>query len=269
MYPSYIAKNIDDLLDEAPPYIQELLEGDEIGKTVVILGKIYKIPVDAYVNLSNIISFILIGALKPEDVTQALVELVKVTPDDAVKLAQDLDKSILEKARIKILGKPATDMVELTFQEGRSEEDLRKEIMDTTKRESALTKEQVTVPNASDNVAVAGPEAMPANASTSINTIEGKTSTAPGSRMRLMEQLQVLDAIPDDEEIADRLAKIQEHLSSMDGEKEVQDTSSTIPLQNYMLGEKSDKMIEAEVKEATYSKAPTKYNVDPYRETAE
>lgn len=271
MYPSYIAKNIDDLLDEAPPYIQELLESDEIGKTVVVLGKIYKIPVDAYVNLSNIISFILIGALKPEDVTRALTELVKVTPEDAVKLAQDLDKSILEKARIKILGKAPTEMVELTFKEGRSAEDLRKEILDTTKRESALVKEQSSSPLPKDTAAPAPAETPvpPAVAEVPPSATETaeKTNLA-GSRSQLLEQLRVLDDIPDDEEITARLAKIQEQIASID-KKDSSLLEPKIPLQNFMFGEKAADLVEPDTRPATYSKAPTKYNVDPYREQVE
>lgn len=262
MYPSYIATNIDDLLDAAPPPIQELLESDEIGKTVVILGKIYKIPVDAYVSLSNIISFILIGALKPEDVTRALVELVKVTPEGAARLAKDLDSSILEKARVQVLGKTPTDIVELTFPEGRSPDELRKEILDTTKRESALVKEQGSITDQqSTGVRETSPQAAGSNQKAS-------SLVAPGSRSQLLEQLQVLDAIPDDEEIAARLAKIKEQIASIDKDK-VGALDPQVPLQHFMFGEKGKEEVVPELKSATYSKAPTKYNVDPYREVAD
>ncbi len=273
MNPSYIATNTEELFEQASPQVQDMIQGDDVNNSTAVLGKIYKLPVNSYVALSNLISFILIGALKPEDVPRAFVDILHLSEEDAIKMAQDLDTSILEKARIKILGKSSTDMVELTFQEGRSEEDLRKEIMDTTKRESALIKEQVSVPSTTPTlpkkVTAADSEVPQATVLAPQGAIEKKVSTAPGSRSQLLEQLQVLDTIPNDEEIAARLTKIQEQISSMDDGKGTEGTPSVVPLQNYMLGEKADKMIEAEAREATYSKAPTKYNVDPYRETAE
>ncbi len=244
MYPSYISKNIAELLRNAPPDIAQILKGDEVGKTTAILGKIYKIPVSSYVALSNIISFILIGALKPEDVLHALEDIVKVTPEDAYKLAQDLEKSILEKARIKILGKDDGDMVTLSFDDTRTPDELRKEILDTTKRESALTKEQ----SSSDRAPV-----------------KKQVVLTPGSRSQLLEQLQVLGSIPNDEEVETRLSHIQEQISSIDkGENRNLDTN--VALQEFMFGDKGDTVASAEARAASYSKAPTRYNVDPYRE---
>lgn len=261
--PSYIASNIEDLFDQAPKDIQELIYGDAVNNATAMLGKIYKVPISSYVTLSNLVSFILIGALEPKDVTRAFVDVLKLSPEDATKLAEDLDKSILEKARIKIMGKAPTDMVELTFPEGRTPDELRKEILDTTKRESALVKEQSSPEKQAETVP-AEPMTPPATSSDNGKRV----NFAPGSRSQLMEQLQVLDSIPDDEEIAARLSKIQEQLASI--EKKDENTLETkVPLQNFMFGEKGDDEVKAELKLATYSKAPTKYNVDPYREVAE
>lgn len=277
--PSYIATNIDELFDEAPVHIQALISGTEVNNATAVLGKIYKLPVSSYLALSNLISFILIGALKPEDVPRAFVDVLKLSEDDAMKLASDLDKSILEKARIQVMGKAPTDMVELTFPGGRSPDELRKEILDTTKRESALAKEQSSVEKTDTSAPVSpsmgqepAPETAPAVPGLEVDAEttgkEKKMMVAPGSRSQLLEQLQILDSIPDDEEIADRLSKIQEQIASIE-KKDDSELDTNVPLHNFMFGEKGDDEVRPELKAATYSKAPTKYNVDPYREQVE
>ena len=251
--PSYIATNLEELFDKAPKDIQDLIYGDTVNNATATLGKIYRIPVSSYVALSNIISFIMIGALKPEDAVRAIVDILGLSQEDAQKLAEDMEKSILEKARISLLGKSPKDMVTLTFQEGRSEDDLRKEIMDTTKKESVFAQRD---------------EAKEAVMVTPSATSPKKNVFAPaGSRTQLLEQLQVLDTIPNDEEIAERLKKIQEQISGISAQED-RSLESSVALQEFMpKGESS--VAQPETQAATYSKAPTKYNVDPYREVAE
>jgi hypothetical protein len=65
-----------------------------------------------------------------------------------------------------------------------------------------------------------------------------------------------------------RLSKIKEQITSMEGKME-EGPSPAIPLRHFMPGERDDSAIEPESKSASYSKAPTKYNVDPYREPTE
>ncbi len=254
---SYIATNQDELFDQSPEDIQELIHGDEVNNVTAILGKLYKIPVSSYIALENIISFILIGALQPKDVVRAIVDILALSEEEAYKLAADLDKTILEKARISILGKSPKDMVTLTFQEGRSPDELRKEILDTTKREPvpASTQNQQAQPTAPAPVT---PAPAPAK----------KTTAVVGSRSQLLEQLQILDTIPDDEEVSERLKKIQEQISGIET-KDDRALDSNIALQEFMPHAGDDKAVEAEAQTASYSKAPTKYNIDPYRETSE
>lgn len=269
MNPSYISTNLDDLYNDAPEEVKALVRDGEVDNTTATLGKIYKLPIGSYVTLSNIISFILIGALKPEDVVHALVDMLEITEDTAHSLAEDLDKSILEKARIKILGKPPKDMVELTFQEGRSPDELRKEILDTTKRESGFVKEQTPTPSSSlpketEVSAVLGTPTQPVATSDQSKKIIEPVS---GSHSKLMEQLQVLGSIPNDEEVMARLSKIQEQIASME-KKDTSVLETKVPLQQFMFGEKGEEAVEPTLGPATYSRAPTKYNVDPYREVA-
>lgn len=248
--PSYIVSNpdeLDRLYDKAPAYIQELISGAEVNNATTILGKLYKLPVSLFVPLENIISFILIGALKPEDTVRAIIDLLKLPEEEALRLAQDMEKTILEKARITILGKSPKDMVTLTFKEGRSPQELREEILDTTNR--------IQVPPPSAEVKAIQSVAKPATA-------------IPGTRSQLLEQLKVLDDIPNDEEINERLQKIQEQIKGFQTE-DTRSLESPIALQEFMPKNGEDVVITPEERAASYSKAPTKYNVDPYREVPE
>lgn len=241
---SYIATNLDELMEQARPEVKELIEGKDIDEAVAVLGKIHKLPISSYMALDNLILFILLGALKPEDVVHGIMDILKLSEEDAYKLAADMDKSILEKARIRILDKAPTDMVTLTFKEGRSADELRKEILDTTKREPAQASATSQQPAEKQLV---------------------KQTAVPGSRSQLMEQLQVLGEIPDDEEVAERLKKIQEQVSQIQSKEEAVAAEPAIDIPP----PEAVKIAVPETKAATYSKAPTKYNVDPYREVAE
>jgi hypothetical protein len=258
MNPSYITTNQEELFDAAPPEIQELIVGGEVEKTTAILGKSYKLPISSYIAFSNIISFILIGALKTEDVLIALEDILKLSPEDSYKLAQDLDKTILEKARIKILGKSTDEIVTLTFNKDHSAEELRKEILDTTKRESGFIKKQSKTEEKTTN-----------ENPTNKTSFQKKSSIIiPGSHSQLIEQLQVLESIPNDEEIATRLNHIKEQLASLD-KKDPRELDSNIALKEFMSEERENGTVEAKQKTAPYSKAPTSYNIDPYKEILE
>src|SRR3989338_1128110 len=115
MNPSYIATNLGELLDNSPPEVHAIIQSDEINSTTAILGKIYKLPVGSYIALSNIISLILIGALKPEDTVRAIVDILKLSQEDAYRLAEDLEKSILQKVRISVLGNTDGEIKTLIF----------------------------------------------------------------------------------------------------------------------------------------------------------
>lgn len=241
---SYISTNIEELMGTSSPEIKGLITSGDVDQAAAILGKSYKIQISSYVALSNIIVFILLGALKPEDVVRAIKDLLEIGDEDAYKLAQDLDKTILEKARIKIFNRSPTDMVTLTFQEGKSPDELRKEILDTTNQGQPAVIEKAPV------------EKVP------LSTLIPKSQAQAGTRSQLMEQLQILGSIPNDEEIAERLRKIQEQVAQIQAKEAIQKETGAEPPSEIHIA-------TAEAKAATYSKAPTKYNVDPYREVEE
>lgn len=245
MNPSYLAENKKELFDKAPDAIKTLIKGGEVNAAATTLGQIYKLPIGLYSRLANVISFILIGAIQPKDVVLALVDGFKMENTEAVKLAHDLEKGILEKARQINLGTSGEAIVNLEFRGERTKEDLRKEIIDTTKRDSGLVK----------------PQSTPTPKKASVIT--------PGSRSQLLEQLQILGSIPKDDEIEERLKHIQEQIASIKKVEEDTSLKSNIALKSFMFGEKGKATADATQKMATYSVAPTHYNIDPYREVAE
>jgi hypothetical protein len=219
-----------------------------VSTSTVALSSTYKIPQSAQTALSNVILFILVGALEPENVLQALEDIVGASNDDALSIATDLEKGILKKAGIVLFKKSGENVVSdvkiLEFQGEKTKEELRNLIMNTTKRESGLAKNQ------------GKPDKLNLK----------KIVLAPGSRNQLLEQLQVLGTIPDDEEITERLKHIQEQIAALKKQEEDNNLTSNIALKSFMFGEKGKEPVAAVLGPATYSIAPQEYNIDPYRE---
>ncbi len=243
--PSYISNNLEELVSNAPDVVLDILEGEDISVATMTLASNYNIPVGNQMALSNVITYLLLGALAPENIIKALTELVEVSEDVAYKIATDLEHSVLEKVRVSLLHKEGAEIKNLEYAGEKTKEELRKEIMDTTKRESGLSK----------------PQSSPQNKRTTVLT--------PGSRSQLLEQLQVIGSIPDDEEISERLKHIQEQISSIKKQEDDNTLKSNIALKSFMFGEKGKEAVTPTLRPATYSVAPKEYNVDPYREMPE
>ena len=241
--PTYIANNVDELFEQASIEIQDLIGSGEVEAAVATLSTKYTVPKEYQTALSNIISFILIKAIASDDVVQALQDLVNVTPDVAIAIATDLEHGILEKAHISLLKKETGAITTLEFQGERSKEDLRTSLLDTTKRESALTKSPL-------------PDA----------TKKAPIVLTSGSRSQLLEQLSVLGTIPNDEEITTRLSHIQAQISALKKQEEDNSLDSKIALKSFMFGEKGKATADSTVNKTTYSVPPTRYTLDPYRE---
>lgn len=246
---THVTKNLEEiksLLSAAPQGIKDLIKGGEVKSVTISLAQKYNVHIDKYIHLSNIITCILIGALSPESVVDSIEKDLELTTKEAVELAEDLEKGLLEKARALTIGKPEQpEVAVLEFKGEKTADALRKEIMDTTKRESGLTKPQ----NKED--------------------LKKASVITPGSRSQLLEQLQILSAIPNDEEVATRLAAIQEQINSIKKEESSDTLHSNIALKSFMFGEQGIETVPAVLKTATYSVAPTRYNLDPYREVSE
>ncbi len=243
--PSYISNNLEELVSNAPDVVLDILEGEDISVATMTLASNYNIPVGNQMALSNVITYLLLGALAPENIIKALTELVEVSEDVAYKIATDLEHSVLEKVRVSLLHKEGAEIKNLEYAGEKTKEELRKEIMDTTKRESGINKTQTS-----------GPQ-------------KKTTVLAPGSRSQLLEQLQVIGSIPDDEEINERLKHIQEQISSIKKQEDDNTLHSNIALKSFMFGDKGKETVAPTLRPATYSVAPKEYNVDPYREMPE
>lgn len=242
---NYLAENSKELFEKSPQAIKDLIKGGEVNAIATTLGQKYKIAIGLYQRLANLISFVLIGAIQPQDVTTAIIDGIQLSEEDATTLAQELETSIFEKARTITLGEDTEKVKKLEYKGERTPDELRKELLDTTKQASALK-----IPQTS------GVPKKPA-------------SQVAGSRSQLLEQLQILGKIPNDEEIENRLAKIQEQLKSIKKEEDSNALDSNVALKSFMFGEDGKKAVEAVQKTATYSVAPTHYNLDPYREVPE
>lgn len=263
MNPPYLAKDPQALIDAAPVFVQDLIDSGEIETLATSLGEKYKVAIDHYTALANVISFIIIGAIPPEHAIDAFQDIVGLNEADAKALVAELESGIFKKVRDTTLGKTSKDdaVVTLAFEKGnkgdKKTEELRKEILDTTKRESGITKNQAKP----DQTKPKGPP-----------------QAASGSRNQLLEQLQILGTIPNDEEVESRLKHIQEQIAELqtkESEKQTITTTSgevvvtTKLVKAYDFGEDADKAVKARTKTASYSTAPTHYNVDPYREVSE
>lgn len=265
MNPSYLAQDPQALIDAAPEFIQDIIDSGEIETLATSLGEKYNITVGHYTALSNVIAFVIIGAVPTEHTIDALRDIVEMKEEDAKKLASELESGIFKKIRDTSTGKSketgAGPVVKLAFdKEGKGDkktEELRKEILDTTKRESGITKNQ------------AKPDAAKP---------KGPPQAANGSRNQLLEQLQILGTIPNDEEVESRLKHIQDQIVELqhkEAEKQTIVTKAgevvvtTKLVKAYDFGENADKAVTARTKTASYSAVPTHYNVDPYREVAE
>lgn len=242
---AYISENRKELFEASPVEIKNLIQGGQVKKATMSLGEKYGLTVNEFAGLSNIISYVLIGALEPKNVVQAIKDILMLEEKQAILLATDLEKSIFEEGRSITLGKTGDEIAKLEFKGEKTPDELRKEIMDTTKRESALMKPQTS--------------GIPKKV----------TAAAPGSRSQLIEQLQILSSIPNDEEVEERLHKIQEQINSIKKKEDTNTLESNIALKSFMFGEKGKETAPAILKTATYSVAPTRYNLDPYREVAE
>lgn len=245
MNTNYLASNSKELFEAASADIKNLIKGGEVNDAAKLLGEKYNLQIGLYQRLANIISYTLIGAIQPINVVVAITDGLALPEDEATNLAQDLEVGIFTRARNITLGKEEPVAV-LKFDGPRSPDELRKEILDTTKRESALV-----IPQTSG--------------------IPKKTTSAaaPGSRSQLLEQLQILSAIPNDEEVEERLSKIQAQISTIKKKEDDNLLDSKIALKSFMFGTQGKETVEATLKTATYSVAPTHYNLDPYREVAE
>jgi hypothetical protein len=260
------AIDLKQLFSQAPKEVQDYFLAGEIDSAVAILGKIHKLPIGSYLGLKNVITLVLLGVVEPEKTSETIETHCGITRDVADALTQDIDRAIFEKVRISVLGKktPGVKQLLVTNSEEPHKIDLRKELLDTTHLGSnntdAATKGSGVPDTATDKVAqgVFGSSRI---GSTRTITLQ------PGSRSQLLEQLHMLETIPNDEEVEARLTTIKEQIASIESKKAATQEQVSISAEKDQSVEDSKAyIVSAKEHPATYSKAPTSYNVDPYRE---
>ena len=239
-------------MEKAPSAILEIIQGQDIPITTTLLVEKYRLPENFEIALSNIIMFILVGALEADNVVQALQDLVQVESSTAVSLATDLEEGILRKANITLFKKVEGVEIEkeiatLQFEGKGTTAQLRQQILEKTRQDSGIAKDQ----------------SRPIPASTKEKKL---VILKPGSRTQLLEQLQVLGTIPNDDEISVRLNHIQEQIGLLKKQEEDNSLQSKIALKSFMFGEKGKTIADASINKTTYSVPPSHYGVDPYRE---
>ena len=236
---------IKDAFAQAPQAIQKMILGKEVDDATMSIGFVYKIPINLHTHLKDIIILILLGIILPGEVVDTLKKELHVDETTAYKMAVDLDKSILQSTRIKLMGDDyiKDGVKKIKVGDTTSKEELRSQIMDQTKKESAINK-------------------SPTEGQTPL-----KKKPVSGSRNQLIEQLQILQSITNSEEVEARLNHIKEQVASIDKKEEIKRTLTKKAEES--INQLGDNLVIPHGKVATYSRAPTHYNVDPYREMAE
>lgn len=238
-----IGEQLHEYLLQSPPEVQEILLSDDLDTTATVLGKLYKLPIDKFVVLKNVITFILLGIIKPEEVMEEIQKNFSFERETARSLAKDLDASILQKTRIKLSEVEENEVKTLQVKNSNptTTDVLREEIMSRTRMESAINKtpnEVLTMPTQERPI----------------------ITPMAGSHDQLLEQLEILGNVPKDEEVEARLSKIR---------LQVEDIQKSTTVAE----KKEDEIQEADAIAFASSPHPPifpkEYGVDPYREMAD
>ena len=235
--------------DNAPQVIKDLILNKEEEASAVWLGEKYKLHIDSLVHLKDLIVLILLGQISTEEVFTVMTKELKIDDITAYSIAEDLDKTIFQKARIAVLGKelakPKDEVKTIKLGENgdSNKENLREQITNINKRDPT------------------------ANRATFGKFDDGKKLIVNGSRDQLMEQLEILGTIPTDDFVEGRLKDIKEKIGSIN--KKIEEQSEITDTAKEFFDEVGNMVVEPTPRVAPYSKAPIHYNVDPYRELSE
>lgn len=231
---------------DVPQEIIDYTKSQEFDATIRDLSTPHNLTVSQLLDIKTMVTEVLCGLQEPQGFITLLPKKLNLSTEASTALVHSIDDTIFSHARNITLGLPDThkEVYTLTFG-GENKEELRDQILSATAKDSAITTPQVTVPT---------PDIRP-------------QILASGSRSDLLEQLHVLDTIPDDAEVEARLNHIREQVAKT--EEPVSSSPTLTQDALYALRSGSNDAVVATEKPASYSKAPTEYNIDPYRELAE
>jgi len=291
-----ILSQLNILLENASDAVRSVILDGHLDEEIVVIINTYHFTVDESVLLKNTVLMTLLGVVSLSEFRNEITkDFPTLDPTTLEALIKDIDTGIFERARIALFGEEYEDgqeMKKLSLGEKESDDVLREQIMANTDRESAiktspleLLKKKIEdqkkgikeddIVSLGDLVkkapapTITKPEEKPAE---NIVATEPKASTPtgetvkeavkddaklPGSRSELLERLNVLQSIPNSEEVGERMQSIRAQIAKIEENKTSQEKQEDIDYARASLKEK---------RSVDTTKFPKSYVVDPYRE---
>lgn len=291
-----LASQLQILLQNSNDATRSVILDGHLDEAMVVFVTTYHLTVDESVAVKNTILLTLLGVtptkLFKEEIAKDALSLDEASLESLIK---DIDLGVFERARLALFGEEyeeGQEIKKLTLGEDESDDALREQIMANTDRDSAIKvsplealkkkmevkkddskKEDDVVPLV-ELVKRKGVEEVKAVVGDDKN-IEAKTDTTtgvgedsketekksgpsmlPGSRSELLERLNILQSIPNSEQVGDRMKSIREQIEKMEQGREEEEKKADI---EYAITSLKEKRLDAK-------KVIKEYLVDPYRE---
>lgn len=275
-----ILSQLNTLLENASDSVRSVILDGHLDEAILVLINTYHLTVEESVSLKNTILLTLLGVIKPSDVRADLKKDLIIDEEALEALIKDIDTGIFEQARIALFGEEyeeGQEVKKLSLGEKESEDVLREQIMANTDRDSAIKTSPLEAlkKKEADNKEKVVEEIVPLKElvkkgptvqapkevvkEESKEKVEEKKDTSPvlpGSRSELLERLNILQSIPDSEQVSERMQSIRDQIAHMEEEKSAADKQADI---DYALSSLKQKNADKNI-------FPTSYNIDPYRE---
>lgn len=283
-----VLSQLNTLLDNTTDAVRSVVLDGHLDEEVIVLMNTYNLSIDESVSLKNTILLTLLGVIPTTDVKKDLAKDLKLDEASLKKLIKDVDTGIFEKARIKLFGEEyeeGQEVKKLSLGKEESDDALREQIMANTDRDSAIKtspldalkkkkeekkgvdkNEEAIVPLV--DLVKSGPtkeptpptkEELQAKLAEEEAKKKDTSPVLPGSRSELLEKLNVLQSIPNTEQVSERVASIRAQIAHSEEELAEEERKADIEYARISLkSENADKNIY-----------PTSYSIDPYRETAD
>jgi hypothetical protein len=236
---------IKELFKTAPNEIKEVILSDELNNAANNISENYKININLITDLKNIIILSLLGEITPENLALELKNKLFIGDEEVEQIIKYLDQSIFEKARLSIgtsqkketvTEKKQTEIKEIKLSYDPVKEKLREQLMSHPLPKSNISKNE---------------------------------EIGEGSRDKLLEKLKVLEEIPNNEAVLNRLDAINKQIEEIKN-KEAEEIGVEInETKAEEIKEEGETIVENKPKTAPYSKPPVSYNIDPYREAVD
>jgi hypothetical protein len=271
-----ILSQLNTLLENSSDAVRSVILDGHIDESVLALSTTYHLNVDESVTLKNTVLLTLLGLIPTSEFKQDLAKDIHLDDETLSKLVKDVDTGIFEKARIKLFGEEyeeGHEVKKLTLGNEESKDALREQILANTDRDSAIKtspikidqsvipkKEEESVPDLVplDKLVKQGPTPPPPPPEEEKKQTDEDSPVLPASRSELLERLNVLQSIPNSEEVEERVAKIKAQIEHIEEQKQAEEKEADIQYSLTSMKEKANRKL-----------FPKTYSVDPYREIPE